>query len=125
MRGCRGTIFSTRAKDLSLSLDLVSDVTQRPTFPEGEMRAVDAAGLRVLIVRRNGQLCAISDVCSHAGGPLHEGTLEGDTVICPWHASRFRLDGHVEGGPATFSQPSLMVRVRNGSVEVKLEAPLH
>jgi nitrite reductase/ring-hydroxylating ferredoxin subunit/uncharacterized membrane protein len=94
-------------------------------FPEGEMRAVDAAGFRVLIVRRDGHLCAISDVCSHAGGPLHEGTLEGDTVICPWHASRFRLDGHVEGGPATFSQPSLMVRMRNGSVEVKLEAPLH
>jgi nitrite reductase/ring-hydroxylating ferredoxin subunit/uncharacterized membrane protein len=94
-------------------------------FPDGEMRAVDAGGLRVLIVRRNGQLCAISDVCSHAGGPLHEGTLEGDTVICPWHASRFRLDGHVEGGPATFSQPSLTVRVRDGSVEVKLEAPLH
>jgi nitrite reductase/ring-hydroxylating ferredoxin subunit/uncharacterized membrane protein len=94
-------------------------------FPDGEMRAVDAGGLRVLIVRRNGRLCAISDVCSHAGGPLHEGTLEGDTVVCPWHASRFRLDGHVEGGPATFSQPSLTVRERNGSVEVKLEAPLH
>jgi nitrite reductase/ring-hydroxylating ferredoxin subunit/uncharacterized membrane protein len=95
-------------------------------FPEGQMRAADAAGLRVLVVRRNGRLSAISDVCSHAGGPLHEGSLDGDTVICPWHASCFRVtDGRVEHGPATFDQPALVVRETDGRVEVRLEAPLH
>jgi nitrite reductase/ring-hydroxylating ferredoxin subunit/uncharacterized membrane protein len=95
-------------------------------FAEGEMRVVDAGGMSVLMVRRNGRLCAISDVCSHAGGPLHEGTLEGDVVICPWHQSCFRVtDGHVTGGPATFNQPPLTVREQDGKVEVKLENPLH
>jgi nitrite reductase/ring-hydroxylating ferredoxin subunit/uncharacterized membrane protein len=95
-------------------------------FAEGQMRAVDASGMQVLVVRLQGRLHAISDVCSHAGGPLHEGSLQGDTVICPWHASRFCVrDGRVEGGPATFSQPSLVVRENRTAVEVKLEAPLH
>jgi nitrite reductase/ring-hydroxylating ferredoxin subunit/uncharacterized membrane protein len=95
-------------------------------FVEGEMRAVDAGGMRVLVVRRGGRLRAISDVCSHAGGPLHEGSLAGDVVTCPWHASCFRMsDGHVQRGPATFSQPVFVVKESDGTVEVKLEAPLH
>jgi nitrite reductase/ring-hydroxylating ferredoxin subunit/uncharacterized membrane protein len=95
-------------------------------FPEGEMRVVDAGSMQVLMVRRGGRLHAISDICSHAGGPLHEGSLDGDVVTCPWHASRFRIaDGRVEEGPATFSQPALLVRESDTTVEVKLEAPLH
>ncbi|MFN2568897.1 MAG: Rieske 2Fe-2S domain-containing protein [Candidatus Dormibacteria bacterium] len=95
-------------------------------FAEGRMRAVDAGGMSVLMLRRRGRLCAISDVCSHAGGPLHEGEFDGAVVTCPWHQSRFRVsDGRVVGGPATFDQPALTVREQSGSVEVKLEHPLH
>jgi nitrite reductase/ring-hydroxylating ferredoxin subunit/uncharacterized membrane protein len=101
-------------------------VGSRDDFPEGEMRRVEAQGLPVLIMRRQGLLHAIGAVCSHAGGPLQEGSLEGDVVTCPWHYSRFRFsDGHVVGGPATFDQPPLSVRERGGIVEVKLAHPLH
>jgi nitrite reductase/ring-hydroxylating ferredoxin subunit/uncharacterized membrane protein len=101
-------------------------VGTREDFPEGEMRRVDAGGLPVVIVRRNGLLRAMGAVCSHAGGPLDEGKLDGDVVTCPWHQSRFRFgDGHVVGGPATFDQPPLIVRERGGVVEVKLAHPLH
>ena len=89
-------------------------------FPEGEMRRVDAGTLAVLIVRLKGQLHAIANTCSHAGGPLNEGMLEDGIVTCPWHASRFCvLDGSVKGGPATFSQPMLLVREQDGQVEVR------
>jgi nitrite reductase/ring-hydroxylating ferredoxin subunit/uncharacterized membrane protein len=101
-------------------------VGTRDDFPEGEMRRVDAGGLPVVIVRKDGLLQAMGAVCSHAGGPLDEGKLDGDVVTCPWHASRFRFsDGHVVGGPATFDQPPLLVRERGGIVEVKLAHPLH
>jgi nitrite reductase/ring-hydroxylating ferredoxin subunit/uncharacterized membrane protein len=101
-------------------------VGSRDDFPEGEMRRVDASGLPVVILRRNGLLHAIGAVCCHAGGPLDEGKLDGDVVTCPWHYSRFRFsDGHVVGGPATFDQPPLLVRERGGVVEVKLAHPLH
>jgi nitrite reductase/ring-hydroxylating ferredoxin subunit len=68
---------------------------------------------------------AITNTCSHAGGPLDEGSLDGDVVTCPWHASQFCLrNGHVLGGPATFPQASLLVREREGQLEVKLADPL-
>ncbi|TME03997.1 MAG: Rieske (2Fe-2S) protein [Chloroflexi bacterium] len=95
-------------------------------FPEAKKVRTDAGGLPALIVRKDGVLHAIGAVCSHAGGPLEEGTLDGDVVTCPWHSSRFCIDdGHVTGGPATFSQPPLLVRERNGAVEVRLAHPLH
>lgn len=95
-------------------------------FPEGQMKRAMAGSMPVLAVRRNGVLHVIGDVCSHAGGPLHEGSLDGDRVTCPWHASQFRVgDGHVIGGPATFDQPVFAVREQGGSVEVKPSVPLH
>ena len=95
-------------------------------FAEGRMVRVDAKGLPVMVVRINGTLNAIGAVCSHAGGPLDEGKLGGCIVTCPWHASRFDVtNGEVKGGPATFSQPQLIVRESGGAVEVKLAHPLH
>ena len=94
-------------------------------FPEGQMRKVDAGGLDVLVVRLDGTLNAIVDTCTHAGGPLHEGPLEGDTVTCPWHGSRFSVrDGSVRGAPATFPESRLEVREQDGRVEVRLAEPL-
>ena len=103
-------------------------VGNRTDFPEGEMKRVVAAGLPVVILRRNGLLRAMGAVCAHAGGPLEEGRLleGGEVVECPWHYSRFRFDdARVVGGPATFDQPPLIVRERGGIVEVKLAHPIH
>ncbi len=100
-------------------------VGTRNDFPEGEMRRVEANGLPVVIMRRDGLLQAIGAVCAHAGGPLEQGKLDGGVVTCPWHFSRFRFeDGQVIGGPATFDQPALVVRERGGVVEVRLAHPL-
>jgi len=89
-------------------------------FPEGEMHRVNAAGMPALLVRRAGTLHAIAAVCSHAGGPLDEGTLEGTRVTCPWHGSIFRFeDGAVAGGPATFPLPVRQARVVAGNIEVR------
>lgn len=64
---------------------------------------------------------AIDAVCSHAGGPLDEGSFEGCFVQCPWHDSVFDLrDGRVKHGPATIPQPGFAVRERNGQLEVRL-----
>jgi len=87
---------------------------------EGEMKRVDAKGVPVLLVRREGAVCALAHTCSHLGGPLSEGKLEGDVVQCPWHGSRFNIkDGRVVDGPATFPQPCFEARVREGQIEVR------
>lgn len=87
---------------------------------EGEMKRVDAGGVPVLLTRCEGAVCALAHTCSHLGGPLSEGKLEGDVVQCPWHGSRFNVrDGSVVDGPATFPQPRFETRVREGQIEVR------
>ena len=89
-------------------------------LPEDQLRRVEAGGVKVLLVRRNGSIRAIAEVCSHLGGPLAEGQLEGDSVRCPWHGSAFALDdGRVLDGPATHPQPCFETRVRNGLIEIR------
>ncbi len=87
---------------------------------EGRMHRVVVSGTRVLLVRRLGRIYAINEVCSHMGGPLADGVLEGSSVRCPWHGSRFALDdGSVLDGPATSPQTCWETRVRDGQVELR------
>jgi len=77
-------------------------------------------GVPILLVRRGQRIFALAETCSHFSGPLSEGKLVGDSVECPYHASRFALnDGHVTNGPAVHRQPCLEVRVRSGQIEVR------
>lgn len=77
-------------------------------------------GLPILLVRRRERLYAMAETCSHFSGPLSEGHLAGDSIVCPYHASRFALDdGRVLDGPAVHPQPCLEVRARNGQIEVR------
>jgi nitrite reductase/ring-hydroxylating ferredoxin subunit/uncharacterized membrane protein len=87
---------------------------------ENKLYRVTAAGVQVVLLRQGLQFYAISATCPHAGGPLDEGTLQGDVVECPWHGSRFCMrDGRVLTGPATVNAPRYDVRVRNGQIELK------
>ena len=87
---------------------------------EGVPRRVEVGGVRVVLVRRGVHVRALGDVCSHLGGPLSEGTVQGEAITCPWHGSTFALeDGRVLAGPATMPQPRFEARVRNGYVEVR------
>lgn len=85
-----------------------------------ELRRVDVDGVAVLLARSQaGEVCALANTCTHLGGPLAEGSREGDTVACPWHGSRFDIrTGAVVEGPAVFVQPRLEARVREGKVEI-------
>jgi nitrite reductase/ring-hydroxylating ferredoxin subunit/uncharacterized membrane protein len=77
-------------------------------------------GVPILLIRRGNRLFAMAETCSHFSGPLSEGKLEGNSIVCPYHFSRFDLeDGHVLDGPAVHPQPCLDVRTQNGQVEVR------
>jgi nitrite reductase/ring-hydroxylating ferredoxin subunit len=89
-------------------------------LPEGQMRCVEADGTAVMVARTGGALYALSNHCSHRGGPLHDGTLEGTQVSCPWHDSVFDVrDGALIHGPAAYPQPAWDARVRDGRIEVR------
>jgi nitrite reductase/ring-hydroxylating ferredoxin subunit len=89
----------------------------------GELVGVELAGEAVVVSRSeaSGEVCAIAATCSHLGGPLDEGKRDGDTVVCPWHGSRFDLcTGEVQGGPAVYPQPRYETRIHSGKVEIRI-----
>jgi len=87
---------------------------------ENTMVRARAGDTDVLLVRQHGRVCALVHSCSHLGGPLSEGRLKDGSVVCPWHGSEFALDdGRVLNGPAAYNQPCLVVRERDGRIEVK------
>jgi len=74
----------------------------------------------VMVTRVGGTIVALHDRCSHRGCPLSEGTIDGDTIQCPCHGSRFSLlDGHVRRGPATAPQPAFEAREAGGRIELR------
>jgi len=96
-------------------------VLDEEDLPRNDTRKVEADGVGVLLSRSSGgEVCAISSVCGHLGGPLEEGSREGDTVVCPWHGSRYDLcSGKVLESPAVFPQSRYETRVRDGRIEVR------
>lgn len=91
---------------------------------DGQLTRAEFGGSKVLLLRRGQHIFAIAETCSHLGGPLSEGKLDGDTVECPWHGSRFSLEtGEVVGGPAVHRQPCLEARVNDGRIEVRTRSP--
>jgi nitrite reductase/ring-hydroxylating ferredoxin subunit len=111
--GVDQTTFERRAAEWKVAL---ADAA----LGEGEAKSVDVEGTAVLVTRQAGRVFALSDRCSHRGGPLHRGDVANGCVTCPWHGSTFRLeDGSVVRGPSAYPQPVFDVRIRDGSIEVR------
>jgi nitrite reductase/ring-hydroxylating ferredoxin subunit/uncharacterized membrane protein len=89
---------------------------------ENKPTRVDANGVAILLVRRKGEIYALTETCPHLGGPLSEGKLVGDAIQCPWHKSELALeDGHVVNGPTAYPARCFDVRVRAGQIEVRAQ----
>jgi nitrite reductase/ring-hydroxylating ferredoxin subunit len=92
------------------------DVLDLAALPEASPRKMRAGINDLVVVRLGDTVHALHSVCAHAGGPLAEGTVTPDgCIVCPWHASRFRLaDGRLRGGPAVYDQPAYEIRTAEG-----------
>jgi 3-phenylpropionate/trans-cinnamate dioxygenase ferredoxin subunit len=89
--------------------------------PEGATKAVEAGERPIAVVHTCGEWFAVEDVCSHANVPLSEGEVEGCTLECWLHGSRFDLrTGKPSGPPATEPVPVYAVRVDGDDVYVSL-----
>jgi 3-phenylpropionate/trans-cinnamate dioxygenase ferredoxin subunit len=92
----------------------------------GQVVQVTAGGEPVALGNVDGELLAISDICSHEYVELHEGWLEGDEIECPQHGSKFSMrTGAPRGLPATRPVPAYEVKVEDGAIYVRgpVEAP--
>jgi multimeric flavodoxin WrbA/nitrite reductase/ring-hydroxylating ferredoxin subunit len=77
--------------------------------------------IRLAVTNRDGEFGCISGSCNHVGGPLSEGTLDGDFVKCPWHNWKYhRLSGKGEPGFEDDACPAYQVRVEEGRLLVDM-----
>lgn len=100
------------------------DVTDLATLPEATPTKARAGVNELVLVRIADTIHALHATCSHAGGPLAQGTFIDGCIECPWHGSRFRLaDGQVRRGPALYDQPAYEIRpAEGGGYEVRRAA---
>jgi nitrite reductase/ring-hydroxylating ferredoxin subunit len=87
----------------------------------GQGKLVEVNGKKIALFNVEGSFYAIDDACSHLGGPLAEGFLDGNEVTCPWHGARFDITtGEVSRPPAVREVPHYNVRVEGADIEVEV-----
>ena len=87
----------------------------------GAAACVDVRGTPIALFNIEGSFFAIGNTCTHRGGPLAEGSIEGDEVTCPWHGARYRIStGEVLSPPAPAGVPKYNVRVQGDDIEIEI-----
>jgi nitrite reductase/ring-hydroxylating ferredoxin subunit len=87
----------------------------------GVMKSYQVAGKEILIANVNGSYYSIDNHCTHIGGPLAIGKLDGYVVTCPLHGSQFDVrTGAVVRSPARMPEPRHEVRVEGSDLLVKV-----
>lgn len=93
---------------------LIADV------PPGTIRELHVNGKGVAVANVGGVLHCISNLCLHRGGPLSDGSLEGNIVTCPWHGWQYDVTtGKVTQNPAVATQ-CFPVEVRGAEIFVDI-----
>lgn len=97
------------------------EVASSDDIPEGEVRTYAVGPGDIAVARRDGQLYAVQDLCTHDDGPLGEGELVGFEIECPRHGARFDIrTGAVKRMPAIAPIATFPVMEKDGRVSVAL-----
>ncbi len=99
-------------------LGSVSELQKKP------LQQVSAGTTKIALIYRDGEFSAISGACNHVGGPLGNGRLDGDYVVCPWHNWKFHCkSGQGEPGFEEDAVPTYELKIDNDRLLVNL-API-
>jgi 3-phenylpropionate/trans-cinnamate dioxygenase ferredoxin subunit len=96
-------------------------VAEAKDVPPGERVIAEIDGLFVAVFNVGGQYYCIEDVCTHDGGPVAEGELDGYEIECPRHGARFDIrDGRVLSFPAITPITWYEVKVEGDAILVNV-----
>ncbi len=99
------------------------DLGPAEKFRQAPVTEVNAGNTRLAITWQNGKFGAISGICNHAGGPLGQGNLDGEYVVCPWHHWKFHCrTGLGEPGFEEDAVPSHALKEEGGRLFVQRES---
>ncbi|MCI0697378.1 NAD(P)H-dependent oxidoreductase [candidate division KSB1 bacterium] len=91
-------------------------------FNKSPLTEIEIGRTKIAISYRDGEFGAILGVCNHVGGPLGQGRLDGEYIVCPWHNWKFHYKTGVgEPGFEDDTVPSYEVRVENGHLLLRVE----
>lgn len=100
----------------SSELDFV-EIAPASELPNGERLFVDVADKPIVIFNIAGQYFAIGDICTHDDGPLGDGVIEGNNIVCPRHGGEFDVrTGQAMQMPAVVDIPAYPVQIRDGAI---------
>ena len=87
---------------------------------EGVGKLVEVDGQEIAFFKSSGEICAIHNLCPHAGGPLAEGSVREGQVMCPWHGWQFNLKtGACAFNPA-IKVPVLKTKITGNDVFIQV-----
>lgn len=94
-------------------------------LPPGTCQSLELQDQGIALFNLNGTIYALANICPHAGGPLGEGSIEGDFVECPWHGWKFNIKtGACKKNPSpTWNVRCLQVQVIDGIIHVAPPEP--
>ncbi len=96
-------------------------VARKADIPPGTAKPFQIAGVDVLVCNVDGSFYAIEDVCTHDGGALDQGTLEGRCVVCPRHGATFDVEtGAALTLPAVIGLKTFTVRLEGDAIVVEV-----
>ncbi len=96
-------------------------VARTEEVPVGTARMVEVNGKEIALFNVGGSFHAIDNTCTHVGGSLSEGEIDGAEVTCPWHGAMFDVTtGQVLGPPAASNVTRYNVRVEDSDIEIKV-----
>jgi 3-phenylpropionate/trans-cinnamate dioxygenase ferredoxin component len=88
-------------------------------IPFGERVFIELGGKSIVLFNLAGKFFAIGDVCTHDNGPVGDGDIEENEIICPRHGARFDIrTGKATSLPALVDIPAYPVRIVEGMVEI-------
>jgi len=96
-------------------------VAETSDIPAGRVKVVVVGDKRIALCNVDGQFFAIDDLCTHDGGPLDQGELQGDVIECPRHGARFNVrTGKVLALPAVKALNAYPLKVEGSEIRVTL-----
>ena len=96
-------------------------VAKTDEIPAGTAKFLEVNGKEIALFNVGGFFHAIDNTCTHVGGPLSEGEIEGSEVTCPWHGAVFDVTtGQVLGPPAAESVSRYNVRIEGSDIEIEV-----
>jgi 3-phenylpropionate/trans-cinnamate dioxygenase ferredoxin subunit len=97
-------------------------IAKKADIPEGVARVYETNGRRLAVCNVDGDLYAVDDVCTHDGGDLGEGELDGFAIECPRHGARFDVrNGEVMALPAVKPVNGYAVKIDGDDILVALD----